>query len=576
MLVSIADKVGFKYDFQTLRGAGAGASSLRLRLGAVIERAQDGTEIGKQGPRSVRHTIEDFEDQRLSVSDPMLLAASALDGQTDSRLRVLKQALHTSHANGKNQVVIESYIFLNSGSWVDPVSGAVVPVFCGHVALSVRIHNWHRCSLEAQQEGCAQEEEGSTLEVQIRMQDSQRWAARDSSSAQSRLSSGYTFDTDAGSGSRMLPGQSYLTSRMDSPSAGFTRRPPVEGEECRLKTEAGTETRGMTGRRAYTVDVAEKCLAIGRLSLCLQDPQCKYETGCGCIAQECSCGDSCCLSGACGGLDAGRTPLTGHSCEVFRASFRNEAPDQIMSVRFPLNHADNSDTFIHSSLMWLAGPGDTDSDGILDRMEGPDDLDGDGFPNLMDLDSDGDLIPDTVEGSVDSDSDGFPNFLDLDSDNDGITDRIEGVASCLHGRFLLADTDGDGRPDYISLDSDGDTIPDTLERGSSDGSADEDRDLLPNFRDLDSDGDYIPDSVEGFTDLDNDGIPNYLDLDSDADEILDMYEGSDDTDKDGVPNYLDLDSDDDGIFSCSCFPTLICIILAVAPSVVLETFQTSS
>ena len=169
--------------------------------------------------------------------------------------------------------------------------------------------------------------------------------------------------------------------------------------------------------------------------------------------------------------------------------------------------------------------------------------------------------------------------------------KICEVSTCLKYPFVST-TDSEHEQD-----SDGDGIPDAKE-----GMLDPDGDGLPNYLDLDSDGDRIPDSMEGNVHgPDGDGIPNYLDLDSDGDGISDSDERRcdvnianpacksarrplstlepkcpDDTDNDGVPSYLDLDSDDDGIFSCSCFPTLICIILAVAPSVVLETFQTSS
>ncbi len=196
---------------------------------------------------------------------------------------------------------------------------------------------------------------------------------------------------------------------------------------------------------------------------------------------------------------------------------------------------------------------DADGDGIADIVESAEDGDGDGVPNYRDLDSDGDTLPDSVENRWDFDFDGIPNFLDPDSDGDGLPDRVE--VQVLGTNPFDPDTDRDGIPDNTEEpgdldgdgwmnaadpDSDGDGILDAVE-----GTEDPDDDGIPNCLDLDSDADSIPDAVEGLGDPDRDQTPNCLDLDSDGDGIPDAVEGVADSDGDSKPDYLDLDSDDD-------------------------------
>ena len=156
------------------------------------------------------------------------------------------------------------------------------------------------------------------------------------------------------------------------------------------------------------------CSAILAPNQCRDTPGCKFEGACGCISSACMCGDTCCISGVCSGLATGITESSGEPCELFFASMRRD-PDnganEIMTVRFPAG----SDSFGHSSLLWLGGSADSDGDGISDEMEGPGDLDRDGVANMLDWDSDGDGILDEVEGTNDRDGDFLPNFLDDDS-----------------------------------------------------------------------------------------------------------------------------------------------------------------
>jgi hypothetical protein len=108
---------------------------------------------------------------------------------------------------------------------------------------------------------------------------------------------------------------------------------------------------------------------------------------------------------------------------------------------------------------------DHDADGIpnwLDTYDedGPEgDADGDGVPNWReekqglnpyDPDTDGDGLEDGDEHG-DTDGDGVLNRLDPDDDGDGILTKDEGYV----------DVDGDGKPNYLDLDSDGDGRPDS-------------------------------------------------------------------------------------------------------------------
>ena len=253
---------------------------------------------------------------------------------------------------------------------------------------------------------------------------------------------------------------------------------------------------------------------------------------------------------------------------------------------------------------------DTDSDGIVDRLDldsdndgvadlveaGGDDTDGDGIVDEM-LDSDGDSIPDACDVDIttgpdaigpdgiddncqvgpDADGDGISDVSDSDADGDGYADSLDSdddnMPGAGDGGTALPDTDadGDGDPDRIELDSDGDGIPDIIEAGGVDADDDGKIDALNPGGTLvnDADGDGFDDAVDGDDnttatvadggtalpdpDTDGDGVADRDDLDSDNDGVPDSVEaGMDpnnpvDTDSDGIPDYLDLDSDNDGI-----------------------------
>jgi hypothetical protein len=168
----------------------------------------------------------------------------------------------------------------------------------------------------------------------------------------------------------------------------------------------------------------------------------------------------------------------------------------------------------------LPGVGDSDGDGIDDRIECPGghpclDTDGDGKPDYADTDSDGDGIPDASEGAVDTDGDGIPNRLENNT----------------------WDTDGDGKPNEQDNDDDGDTIPTKTE--------------CPNGVPCpDKDGDGVPDYLESNNkDTDNDGIKDDLDTDDDGDGLLTKHERAYDSDGDKTPDYLEADDDGDGILT---------------------------
>ncbi|OWW24114.1 hypothetical protein B4Q04_16705 [Zobellia sp. OII3] len=260
-----------------------------------------------------------------------------------------------------------------------------------------------------------------------------------------------------------------------------------------------------------------------------------------------------------------------------------------------------------------AGGADTDGDGAIDGFTDADgngvadsvdatplpdgDSDNDGVLDRLDLDSDNDGIPDVTEaGGVDGDGDGIIDTFMTDADNDGLADSVDPVGPATAGMPLEnPDTDGDGLDDRLDLDSDNDGIPDVLEAGGTDPDndgrigtgaiADDDGDGLSNIVDTDDNTTQGTPGDGGGTalpisDFDGDGLPDYLDIDSDNDGITDTTEagGTDvdgdgridgfddttttdgwddataaspllipDTDEDGKSDYLDIDADDDGI-----------------------------
>ena len=123
---------------------------------------------------------------------------------------------------------------------------------------------------------------------------------------------------------------------------------------------------------------------------------------------------------------------------------------------------------------------------------------------------------------IDTDSDGVVDRLDLDSDDDGISDLVESGANAS-----LVDTDRDGVLDgSIDTDSDGlfevagITDSDITGANDTDGQAplDTDSDGDFDFVDTDSDSDGISDILEGQPTL---GFTSGVDADSDSDGIDD-------------------------------------------------------
>jgi hypothetical protein len=178
--------------------------------------------------------------------------------------------------------------------------------------------------------------------------------------------------------------------------------------------------------------------------------------------------------------------------------------------------------------------GDSDFDGIADRLECEDKAD-----------------------CPDSDGDGKADYLDIDSDGDGIADRVEAVVIAIVERSIRpVDLDGDGLPDYLDPDSDNDTLPDALEGYDADynGIAD----VVAVGLDSDNDGlDEAYDTVQrthhsrGNAAGSNaplpstsGGLPNWRNADDDADTIPTIEEiGRNralpiDEDLNGIPDYL--------------------------------------
>ena len=127
-----------------------------------------------------------------------------------------------------------------------------------------------------------------------------------------------------------------------------------------------------------------RCSAVSDPSVCGSTNGCHYEAECGCIEEACTCGDTCCLSGLCSGLAAGRSSTQKEACQLFFASVRKEDDSHAtMGLRFPAG----SDTYRHTSVLWLGSHADWDGDSISDSVEGPGDMDSDGDARYPILDA---------------------------------------------------------------------------------------------------------------------------------------------------------------------------------------------
>ena len=250
--------------------------------------------------------------------------------------------------------------------------------------------------------------------------------------------------------------------------------------------------------------------------------------------------------------------------------------------------------------------GDTDGDGIVDRLDIDSDNDGiidnyeaqstAGYVAKSGNDTDGDGLDDAYDddlgGAANSNgitsaewintdggltnSDTVPDFRDIDSDNDGIPDNIEAQSSTgytapnsvpgangldsaydFNDSFAntglsttLINTDGDAEPDYRDTDSDGDGTDDDAEGLTG----------TPSFSGTDTDGDGLDDAFENGSTGDgyvvNDGnsdpaASGFIDVDADVNtggdlDYRDTLVGQD-TDGDGIVDSVDIDDDNDGI-----------------------------
>jgi hypothetical protein len=101
------------------------------------------------------------------------------------------------------------------------------------------------------------------------------------------------------------------------------------------------------------------CGAITEPQRCSNTQGCKFERSCGCIASACICNDACCISGVCSGVATGISLKSKEPCQLFSPSVRQEGDRaEVLALRFPAG----SDSFQHSSLMWLGGDADSDGD----------------------------------------------------------------------------------------------------------------------------------------------------------------------------------------------------------------------
>ncbi len=180
---------------------------------------------------------------------------------------------------------------------------------------------------------------------------------------------------------------------------------------------------------------------------------------------------------------------------------------------------------------------DNDGDGIIDAHDL--DSDNDGIPDIIErsgelttlsgIDANNDGLDDiftSIAGPIDSDNDGVLDFYDLDSDNDGIYDLIE------TGQLgTLSDTNLDGIEDGPTYGTNGwadaaETAPDSNQIGYTPN--DLDADGIFSYHDLDSDGDECSDVIEaGFSDGNADdllgNVPVTVDVNGLVNNAIDGY-----------------------------------------------------
>jgi hypothetical protein len=185
----------------------------------------------------MKHTRLDFNREEFSHSSASLRATDVLrDGlpvQTDADLMVLHHSLHTEQnlgAIGVNQVILDVYVFKNSGTWVEE-DGKSTQVSCGHVVIAARLENWQFCGRsEYAQDGCAPSEVGVSVDFIVRFTDVAHWvsiggeteyvARIDSPANPFPAGNGRVlFDTDFASENVMIPGHSYAHADLWLPPA---------------------------------------------------------------------------------------------------------------------------------------------------------------------------------------------------------------------------------------------------------------------------------------------------------------------------------------------------------------------
>ena len=203
--------------------------------------------MGEQGSRGVRHTRLDFSSAEFSHSSTSLRATDisrgGLPAQTDANLMVNHHSFHTEQnigGAGVNQVILDIYLFKNSGTWVEQ-DERHTPVSCGHFVLNPRLENWQFCGKSAHgQDGCAPADVGATVEFVVRFTDVAHWKSVGTESDSVRLASPQSpppaafsrivFDTDFASENVMLARHEYAHARIwHPPAAGASQSQRRDG-----------------------------------------------------------------------------------------------------------------------------------------------------------------------------------------------------------------------------------------------------------------------------------------------------------------------------------------------------------
>ena len=231
-------------------------------------RSADGSPVGEQGTRGVRHSRATFEDNEFSYASASKaatdLSLAGLPPQIDGDLMVTQHSLLAGHNVGSallNQVQLDVLIFMNSGTWVEE-SGALTKVSCGHAVVTPSVENWHMCGTSSHgQDGCMRGELGVAIEIVLRFTDTANWATGTQLDSRflglNTTSNMLKFDADFAAGNIFSPSAVYVHADLWTPP-GETR-PEAAGSSRRdLASQASGNLGTRRQQRGRAADTESK------------------------------------------------------------------------------------------------------------------------------------------------------------------------------------------------------------------------------------------------------------------------------------------------------------------------------